>query len=112
MVAGLIAILMDLLCWLNKLAIFEDNKMAAYKQIEVNDGTDNCVRRYALIEVRRYQRNRPGGHITVTLESGWPMDRPVLVKRTNNKNGAKKLVREFLAGAYANFYKRAEVLGV
>lgn len=86
--------------------------MAAYKQIEVNDGTDNCVRRYALIEVRRYQRNRLGGHITVTLESGWTMDRPVLVKRTSNKKGVKQLVREFLSGADGNFYKRAEVLEI
>jgi hypothetical protein len=86
--------------------------MAAYKQIEVNDGTDNMVRRFALIEVRRYQRNRRGGHITVTLESGWGSDRPILVKRTSNKSGVKQLVREFLSGADGNFYKRAEVLGV
>lgn len=86
--------------------------MAAYKQIEVNDGTDNCVRRYALIEIRRWNLKRLGGHITVTLESGWGNDRPILIKRTSNKNGVKQLVREFLAGADGNFYKRAEALGV
>lgn len=86
--------------------------MPAYKQIAVNDGTDNCVRRFAVIEIRRWNLKRRGGHITVTLESGWGNDRPILVKRTSNKNGVKQLVREFLFGSDANFYKRAEVLGV